>query len=441
MTTRQGAAAAGLAALFAFGAIRQALVLYAGNTQPWQPGPESAAEIALLGVALGGVLALRSLRRTTRERDRVEDLHWDSMEAVRVMSELAARPGAGLSDKLDTVLELGAARFGLETGLAWRAGDDDGEGELLGLRTDVRDEEQREALTARLLPRMREAARADRPHLHVDSDQEPRALFCTPVRVDGRLHGALGFAGSRDAADAFTATDKDVLRLMAQWLAAELERNARAAQPEPAPERAPGHVHAPEMHALATPAPEPAALDKLPTLRSLRPRGGRDLNAAVRRAERRLRRRLGVDATLEVSLGHELPPAGPGRLSLSTLVESVALAAARLAPTGRVTLETQRVAGAADVHRAGEVMLCVRVDGEGIDAAALKRVFDAPDDPELVDGRVLPLARIERLLRRDGGDLSVTVEPRRGAVLTAYLPPTATAPARTAAPRATARPF
>ena len=71
-------------------------------------------------------------------------------------------------------------------------------------------------------------------------------------------------------------------------------------------------------------------------------------------------------------------------------------------------------------------MLQVSVKDETIDADGFERIFSDDGAADLPQG-ALPLARLERLLRRDGGDLSVAVEPGRGAVLCAYLP---TQPAR-----------
>jgi hypothetical protein len=221
----------------------------------------------------------------------------------------------------------------------------------------------------------------------------PPVLFGVGVSLDGEAHGALAFAGSRGREERFTATDKDVLGLMAQWLSTELERRARA---------------------TAAP-PEPA---RLPTLEALRPGSGRDLNAAVQRVEHTLRRQVGVDATLELSLHPALPLARGGRLSLSTLVESMVHAAARLAPSGRIHVETRQQSGTGPAE---DLVLLVSVKGEMIDARAFERIFAEDDGLELPQAG-LPMARLERLLRRDGGDLSVAVEPRRAAVLSAYLP-------------------
>lgn len=426
LAARQGAAASGLGVLFSFGALRQGFVLFDGSVPPWELGAAALAELALLGATLGGLTALRALRRTTRERDRAEDLHWDSMEAVRVMSELAAHPGADLSDKLETVLELGAAHFRLETGVAWREGDGT-DGEVIGLCTPGSDADRHEGLVAELLPRLREASRTTRPQVYVEREGELRVFFGASIRIDAGAHGALAFAGSRDPADRLTATDKDLLGLMAQWLTAELERKARAAEQA---RRLPAEPESQSVQA--------AAVLSMPTLRT---RLGRDLNHAVRRAEHPLRRRVGA-ATLEISLDPALPPAGGGRLSLSSLVESMVQAAASLEPTGHIHVETRRLddadAGAGQAGHAGYITLRVSVTGKAVDAESLERIFDPPTDPEN-PGDALPLIRVERLLQRDGGDLSVSVEPGRCAVLTAYLKPRAQRAAREVQPQETAQ--
>lgn len=395
---RHGAATPGLALAFACVALRQGVVLHAGDLP--DPGTLAAAgELAILCGVAGGLLALRSLTRTTRERDRVEDLHWDSMETVRAISELAGRPGADPGDGLRAVLDLGTARFDLDIGVAWHEGDAP-DGVLLALRAPAAEPQPDAAWLANLLARLREVARATRPVV-LTGGADPRLVFAAPFAA-GAARGALAFAGSRGRAARFTATDKDLLGLMAVWIAGELERRARAEAPvAPAPRR------------------KPVPLQP----RRLRARPERDLNGAVRRAERGLRRQLGADATLEVVLAEDLPPVASGRLPLAMLVDSVVLAAARLAPTGRIRVETSRPAhaGPASHVRGGDVTLAASVTGD-VDAAALERIHQHAHEADPDQPGALPLGRLERLLRRAGGDLSVAVEPGRRALLTAWLP-------------------
>ena len=367
---------AGVTALFALGLTRQVALLLQAEIA------HHVADAAVLGMGCAAIVALRAVRRTTRERNRAEDLHWDAMETVRTLTELTTAPTPDLEAKLARVLALGSSRFGLEHACAWRA-----------------DGESGRVLQGSELPleRLKLTAQASRPLVLIDPAPSPtRVFFGAPVQLEGRTLGSLAFAGANEPVSRFTATDKDLLGLMAQWLAIELERNERPAPP---------------IREVATPVvPPPAARPA----RAVSSRRGGDLNAAVRRSEAKMRRRVGIDGRLELALGTDLPRSRSGRISLPALIETLVESAARLAPKGRIRVET---------GVAGDLTLAVRVDGEGIDQAALDRVFGTANGSGVQPGAALSLAQLERLLRLGGGDLSVSLEPPRRAVLTAFLPP------------------
>jgi hypothetical protein len=393
---------AGVTTLFAFGLGRQIALSFDSELA------RLVADGAIFGMGCAGIVALRAVRRTTHERNRAEDLHWDAMETVRTLTELASGAGSDLSAKLAKVLALGVSRFGLERAAAWRA-DEDG-GRILA--THPPPEHREGEPPAVPVERLEQAARAGRPLVLVDAKPAPTAVFFgAAVRSGDRVWGSLGFAGARAPESRFAATDKDLISLMAQWLAIELEREGRGARRESelATRDAP-EIAAPER---ARPAAEPeaGAPAASPTLRPGR-RGG-DLNAAIRRSEAKLKRRIGVDASLELALATSLPRTRAGSISLPALIESLVVAAVRLAPDGRIRVET------AD---AGDVTLAVRVEGSGLDEAALARVFEGPNGGDPGGGGALPLAQLERLLRHGGGDLSVSLEPPRRVTLTAFVP-------------------
>lgn len=394
---------AGVTVLCVLGLARQvALLTASGRASP-------LADAALVGMACAAIVALRAVRRTTRERNRAEDLHWDAMETVRTLTELAGTPSSDPSAKLARVLALGASRFHLERGFAWQA--EGGSGRVIG-RHPVDDDEGEPPPAP--LERLALAARASRPLVLVDDSPSPdRVFFGAPLQLAGRTLGSLAFVGAREPRSRFSATDKDLLNLMAQWLAIELERARHPGEPahgeaQPEPAAAPASA-AREGTAAASP-PTPAA----PVRRVARGGAARkgDLNAAIRRSEARLRRRVGVDGRLELALGDDLPPARSGRVALPTLVESLVACAARLAPSGRIRIETTL---------AGDVQLAIQVEGEGIDESALA-CLSAPS-PAGERGSLLGLPQLERLLRLEGGDLSLSLEPPRRAVITAFLPP------------------
>jgi hypothetical protein len=386
---------AGVCTFLVFGLLHQIASLGDGATA------HTLAEGALLGAGIGGFVALRALLRTTRERDRAEDVHWDSMETVRRMTELAAAPGQDLQTKLSTMLALGATRFGLEHAVAWML-DEDG-GRALCLHPPDIDEQ---AIPAE---RLRQAAQSSRPLTLIDTTPSgSRVFFGTSVQAGGQVFGSLGFAGSRPPDARFAATDKDLVNLMAQWLASEL---GQAAPANPAPSR--------------PPRPRRASAPRRPSSR----RRGEDLNATLRRCETKLRRRLAADATLELVLEPGLPDLQPLRVSLPALVESLVDAAVRLAPAGRIQIRTAALAPAradAATPGSGDVTLSVSVEGAGIDPDSLARIFENPADGDEGGGwNALPLAQLERMLRQGGADLSVSLEPPRRASLTAFVPPRA----------------
>ena len=73
--------------------MRQGSVLWSGDHRhEWGINLATVESLAGLGLAIAALATLRSVHRTTKERDHAEDLHWDSMEAIRVMSDLAGRP-------------------------------------------------------------------------------------------------------------------------------------------------------------------------------------------------------------------------------------------------------------------------------------------------------------------------------------------------------------
>jgi hypothetical protein len=392
--------AGGLAALFALGALRQAAMLLADSPWPLPADPLAIGEVALIGAGLAGLVALRSLWRTTRELDRAEDLHWDSMEAVRLVSELAAHPGASLESKLARVLEIGAARFALDHAIACRLGN--AEPEILAWRAPEGGPSGAELATA-LAARLRLAAEAPRAYAAQGEAGSPGPLedfLGAAARVDSEAPWVLAFAGARKSDDRFTATDKDLIGLMAQWLRSELllrerpEPPARSAQPPPA---------------VAT------ALDR------------HDLNAALRRVESRLRSQIAADTPLELSLAPSLPALRPAQVALDTLALSLVVAAHAVSPSGALRVETGRLtAGAAAPGGDDYATLSVRVRDASIEPDALARAYGGSGAPEAAqrpeNGACLPLAQLEALLRRSGADLSMHVEPGRGAVLTAFLP-------------------
>ena len=101
-----------LLGLILFLAAQQGVVLWIfGHAQL---GPNPVTTLAVFGLCasiltLGAALAMN---RTVSELDRAETLHWESMEGVRGLTDLASRRETSLDDRLPVLLEMSCKRLG-----------------------------------------------------------------------------------------------------------------------------------------------------------------------------------------------------------------------------------------------------------------------------------------------------------------------------------------
>lgn len=143
---------------------------------------------------------------------------------------------------------------------------------------------------------------------------------------------------------------------------------------------------------------------------------GADLNAVLRRVEGRIRDLVEPRVRLVVNAGAGATRVRDPGVPLESLLLTLVGHAVEAMPTGgTLTLAAGNLAGDA----ARYATLSVAHTGRGPDAEALARAFD-PGRSGARDG--LALAGLLRALRRGGGDLSVEVDPARGATFTVFLP-------------------
>jgi hypothetical protein len=380
----------------------------------------AAAMAGLAGsafAALGGV----ALARTLRERDRAEALHWDGMEAVRALGELSERPGLELQEKLASLLRAGCARFGLELGLVARVTGDRYEvvafhgpslpqfarGTVLPLA---------DTFCGRTLASGRTLAIADAgASLFADHPARRRlgleAYLGAEIRAGGQVFGTLAFSGRAPRAHPLTATDKDLALLMARFVGLEIDRAVAA-------ELVKGTRGAAPATRAQPPGASPEPLD---------------LNAALRRLDRPLRRLAGPRVHLVLRLAPGLFAVRADRLPLRPILMSLAgHALDGMREGGELRIETANLAGRRGGGAGAEppfVTLRVRSSGASLGGAALERAFEAEPAPGPGSGEErLPLPALRRLLQRCGGDLSIEVEPGRASSYTLFLP--AAAPLR-----------
>ncbi len=416
---RSGELRAGiLGAVLALLIVHPALELWQGPAR--SPGFDlaTAADAAFLLSSLLCLLVVLALWRTLGERDRIESLHWDAMEGVRALGELGDAPTAAFDTKLARLLEIGCACFGVEVGIISRVGGK--RYEVVAIRAPAGFPVAKgavfplaETCCAGVLGAARTLAFAGgRSALPPGNTFRFQAYLGTAVARGEGNYGTLCFASLAPRKHPFTATDKDLLRVMTQWLSAELARRDAPHKPALRSTR-PG---ASERHG-------PARRRGLAIARSV------DLNAVLGRVRRQLEVAAGPAIELELRTAPDLREAQDPRLPLDAIVLSLVRNAVDAMPEGgKLTLETANLevaAGEPGILPALEpnryVTLSVRDTGNALDAAALTRVFEPLADGADAEGR-LTLATVYRLLQRCGGDLSVNVEPGRGTDFTVFLP-------------------
>ncbi len=167
------------------------------------------------------------------DRHQAEDALRRSEERLRGLYEVTADAEFSFEEKIDRLLRMGCAQFGLEAGVLGKVDDTlyeviqshtPGSLPCRGLTCDPEHTLCREVIVSGEplgIEHVGGSAWAAHPAYQIWKQE---AYLGTPVVVGGKPFGALCFTGSSPAASPFTAGDKDLLRLMAQWVGGEMLR-------------------------------------------------------------------------------------------------------------------------------------------------------------------------------------------------------------------------
>ncbi len=422
-----------LTTLFVVLGVVEGVALEAQWGEPLAANAATAGGAAALLASVLGLLALGALADMAVERDRVEALHWDSMHAIRSLAEISGDDKLDPDQRLSALLEVGRASFGLQVGVVCQVHDQqtrvvaisssDAFPVAAGTAFPLEGSYCKDAIASERpigIERVNGAARADHPATSAFGFQ---AYLATAIRVGGELYGTLGFGGINSRPERFSATEKDLVGLMGQWVATEIERSTRATAEVAAKAEALEAAAATQAVEAATASarrrPPPA-------------RRGTDVNASLRRLESKLRRLAGDRVDLTLSLADDLETAHAPGVPLDKVIHSlVANGMEAMTEGGSLVLSTanleiaSRSAGEMSVTAPDRyVTLSVRDTGNGIDADTLARVFEPAENGTIGNGEVverLHVSTVYRILQRSGGDLSVAVEPGRGTTFTVFL--------------------
>ncbi|HXW77249.1 MAG TPA: EAL domain-containing protein [Candidatus Eremiobacteraceae bacterium] len=181
----------------------------------------------------GKLLGFTSVVTDVTDRVRMQEQLRDSEAAIRSLYEVTSAPYADFLDQLRAVLAMGSSFFRLQSGLVTH---------IEGQNCEVVAAQfpDNRFLSGDVLPldRMYSAkVAADNETLvirHASAEgwidhpaylhHRMESYIGTPVHVAGKTYGTISFASTEPRDQAFTESEKDFLRLIAQWLGLAIER-------------------------------------------------------------------------------------------------------------------------------------------------------------------------------------------------------------------------
>ncbi|ESA38992.1 multi-sensor hybrid histidine kinase [Leptolyngbya sp. Heron Island J] len=171
------------------------------------------------------------------ERQRVEKLLVKSEAAIRALYEVTASPKLDFDQAIEELLNFGCEQFNLPIGVLSRIQDK--QYEVCLARLPTRKSVQRvllnlentycqDVIASNKTLCILAAGDTSWANSACYQSLKLEAYFGTPVSVDGQIYGTLNFSSQIKREEAFSALDKELLLLMAQWVGREIERQQAA---------------------------------------------------------------------------------------------------------------------------------------------------------------------------------------------------------------------
>lgn len=146
-----------------------------------------------------------------------EDALRASEERLHTLYNTTSQQALTFEEKTEALLQTGREHFNLEIGVL--------------AQTDGENLEVVQALSpgsviapGAALPADANYGRAALEYVHGDAGADAEVSLGSPIRVNGELWGTLFFAGCQPEAKLFTSGDREMVRLMAQWIGGEVAR-------------------------------------------------------------------------------------------------------------------------------------------------------------------------------------------------------------------------
>lgn len=187
----------------------------------------------LLADAHGAPIGVAGTLTDVTERRQAEEALRKEQEALRSLYEISSSQEMDFTGKLRAILEMGCRHFGLETGiLASLVGVDltviesyqRGDETPIEASTPLQQSYAREAIEAREVVAIHHAGQsewADHPCYRANKIE---AYLGVPVLLGGDVYGILSFSSLHPRTTAFSDADRELLRLMDQWIGGEIQR-------------------------------------------------------------------------------------------------------------------------------------------------------------------------------------------------------------------------
>jgi len=188
-----------------------------------------------------------AVSRDITERKQAEQELRDSEASIRSIYKVTSSRKLAFSGQLEGLLELGLQRFGMEIAIFSRIEGDTftvvaarSPGDRLkpGNEFDLRKTYCAQTIAAQDTLHFEFLAASSHEIVPHFGEIPIQAYIGTPAVVAGEIYGTLSFASRTPLIEPFKPVDREILKLMAQWIGSEIERQQTAADLAQARDRA-----------------------------------------------------------------------------------------------------------------------------------------------------------------------------------------------------------